>query len=104
MDSIDIITEASQSSKIAGTLTFIISGFFVTFNFYEPGHIPESFLSGMHFILLTSTIGTGWLTIKYRNYLHVTNQTCPKCKSRMIASELKCLDEYKKECNYTVKT
>lgn len=103
MDSFDFIMEASQSSKITGTFTFMMSGFLVTFNFYEPGYIPESYISGMHFLLLTSIIGTCWLNIKYRKVLHITNQPCPKCKSRMTASELKCLDEHKKECNYSVK-
>lgn len=103
MDGFDIAVEASQSSKIAGSLTFLLSGASITFNFYEPGYIPISWISTMHILLLSNIAGTVWLAFRYRKVMHITDQTCPKCKSRMAASELKCLNERKKDCNYFVK-
>lgn len=102
MEIFDIISEASQSSKITGKLVFFISGGGACFNFFNPGYVPVNVLSGMYILLTFSFIGMVIFAFKYRKVPHLTNTNCPKCQSRMVCIKIKCLDEFQNNCDFSV--
>lgn len=102
MDTFDVISEASQFSKITGNFVFFISGGVACFNFFKPGYVPVNILSGMYTLLTFSFIGMVILTFKYRKVSHLTNTNCPKCQSRMVCIKIKCLDEFQQDCDFSV--
>lgn len=102
MEIFDVISEASQSSKITGKIVFFISGGGVCFNFFNPGYVPSNILGSMFTLLTFSLIGMVILVFKYRKVPHLTNTNCPKCQSRMVCIKIKCLDEFQNDCNFSV--
>ena len=102
MEVFDIITEASQYSKKTGNLVFFVSGGIACFNFFNPGYIPTGTLNTAFTLLTLSFIGMAILSFKYRKIPHLTNTDCPRCQSRMACIGTKCLDEFKKGCNFSV--
>ena len=103
MDIFDIINEASQTSQTTGKLVFLISGIGVCFNFFISGYLPNNILDGMYLLLSFSFIGMVLQTYKYRKNPHLTNKKCPICQSSMDCVEIKCIDEFKKNCQFNVR-
>lgn len=100
MESFEILTEASHFSKALGTFLFLISGIGVSLNYYYPSLLPEKAIIGMYYFLSIGFMGMTYFSIIYRNNPHISSEICPKCKSRVKYTGLKCS---KSDCNYKVK-
>lgn len=104
VDLFEIVNEASYQSKSVGKYIFFISGAIVCLEFFYPKEIiPSNLLDGMYLLLTFNFIGMALLTYKYRNIPHLTTNKCLLCQSRMTCIEIKCLDEFNKNCRYSLR-
>ena len=102
--SVDILFSASEYSQPTGKIIFLGSCIIVCFNFFITGIIPQILITPAYSLLSASLIGVVYFNFKYRNTPHVAIRDCLQCGSKMKYTGLKCLDEFKKGCNYSIES
>lgn len=109
MSNFDILFSASEYSELAGKIMMFSSGFILCLQPIIHLAIPNSIIDSdilfntCRLSLFWCLLGAFYFAIKYRNILHPSTKSCLKCGSKMEYTAVKCLDEKKKGCKYSIK-
>ena len=86
----EILPEAAQSSKAAGSISFAAIISVIAFSYFKPGYIPSNILGALHVTIVMNSLPSVWFAFRHRKVPTVTSRKCPICLSFMAYSELKC--------------